>query len=127
MGPRPIRVKFVDAVEIRMGSPYSICKVRLTGKWVPKLPGDGDDYQNLRAWSSDGGSLALIRWDHRGNDPGFRVVIVAVAQQRVRMSARVKGCCESLEWKNGAFNYRSFVLSQGQIAVDGSRRTSRST
>jgi hypothetical protein len=125
MVQRLIRVRFVNPVEIRMGSPYCACRVHLSGAWVPDLPNAGDGFQNLRAWSPDGRHLGLVQWEIRKNDPGFRIVIIAVRQRRVLISPRVAGCCESLKWDGRGFKYQALVIRKGQIAVTRASRDVR--
>ncbi len=111
----PIRVRFLGCGEIRMGSPYSTCRVRLTGEWVPELPGQGDDFQNLKAWSPDRRFLALVRWATGSNLPGFKVVIISLESRSVTQSRRRKGCCQSIRWEDGAFRFQAFALIDGSI------------
>jgi len=91
-----INVEFVDLSEIRMGSPYNVCKLHLSGSWIPDLP--GTDWQDLQAcW--DGGTLvALVRWDTPGNRPGFRIWVLDGREKTVWTSDRYPGCCRNLEW-----------------------------
>lgn len=118
MASRPIRVRFVEASEIRMGSPFKHCRVVLSGRWVPELPDCGDGFQDLSAWSPAGEHLGLVRWDiDRNNEPGFRVLIVGLALRTVTQSRRVTGCCETLAWSDGGFSYRAFKVVQGRVAV----------
>lgn len=93
---------FDDCAEIRMGSPFRLCRLRLEGSWIPPVPKD-QGWQNLSATSPDGRFVALIRWDIVANDPGFRVLDVDCSDRKVRTSERIHGCCESLAWRNEVF------------------------
>lgn len=117
MPSRPIRVRFVDPCEIRMGSPYNCCRVVLTGRWVPELPHRGEGYQDLSARSRAGDHLGLVHWDIRNNDPGFRVVVIHISSRKVTRSRRILGCCKSLKWSDGGFSYEAFRVVQGLVAV----------
>ena len=66
------KVAFRNRREVRMGSPHQTCRMQLSGDWQPRL--ELDDWQDLQAQSPDGRYLALVRWDTRGNTPGFRIV-----------------------------------------------------
>jgi hypothetical protein len=112
---RPLRVKFVQVNEIRMGSPYNMCRVALLGKWIPDLPNQGHDYQPIMAWSSDGRHLALVRWAVRSNEPGFKVVVVSPSKRSVTQSRRQRGCCESIHWREGAFRFRAVAVIAGSV------------
>jgi hypothetical protein len=91
-----IRVRFLGATEIRMGSPFRVCRIRLTGTWLPELP--VTDWQDVAARRDDGKALALVRWDTSGNVPGFHIVVLDAARRRVRTSRRIFGCCSGLRW-----------------------------
>lgn len=92
-----LKVRFSKKEEIRMGSPYNVCRVRITGDWVPDLP--ETDWQDIRAFRPDGTAVALVRWDTPGNVPGFRLWIVDAEARTVETSPRFPGCCEKLEWR----------------------------
>ena len=117
MTVKPIRVRFVEPIEIRMGSPYNACRVLLTGPWVPDLPDAGQGFQDVKAWSPSGEFLGLVQWDIPQNDPGFRVLVVGVRNQTLTRSRRVAGCCESLKWSADGFEYRAFVTVRGHVAA----------
>jgi len=115
---RRLRIRFLNASEVRMGSPYNTCRVSLSGEWVPRLPNDGDDYQDLKAWSEDQRHLALVRWAVRANQPGFKVVVISLAGRRVTQYRRRKGCCEAIWWKDGAFRFRASTIVQGSVRLE---------
>lgn len=91
-----IRVRFKDVGEIRMGSPYSICRLELSGGKIPELP--ETDWQDRRAYSPDKRFLGLVRWDTPGNEPGFRIFTIDSARGTHTVSRRIKGCCVKLSW-----------------------------
>jgi hypothetical protein len=110
-----ITVKFSNCYEIRMGSPYQICRLHLTGEWAPELEQRG--WLPVHACSPDGRYLALAEWDTAENKPGFRLVLIDEERKTVEVSQRVLGCCESLAWGEDAILWKAFPPSQGTMAV----------
>jgi len=116
MSAKSIQVRFIHPVEIRMGSPYCVCKVSLSGAWVPELPSRDEDFQNLEAWSTDGNCLALVQWRiSQQNDPGFRILTIAIKERQLKKSRRIRGCCHSLSWEDGAFKYDVVAFQDGSF------------
>ncbi len=111
----PIRVRFIDKMEVRMGSPYAICRVSLSGTWIPELPNNGEGFQDVKAWSQDKTTLGLIQWQVNSNEPGFRILSISVQEKQVLTSQRISGCCCSFEWRDGAFRYRAFTEISGNF------------
>jgi len=97
-----LRAYFDDCTEIRMGSPFRLCRLRLDGSWIPPVPNDLG-WQNLSATSPNGRFVALVRWDHVANNPGFRILTVDCRDHTVQTTERTPGCCESLAWRDGVF------------------------
>jgi hypothetical protein len=93
---------FDDCAEIRMGSPFRLCRLRLDGAWIPLVPND-QGWQNLSAASPNGRFVALVRWDVVGNEPGFRILTVDCDDRTVQTTERIPGCCESLAWRDETF------------------------
>ena len=114
---RPIGVSFLDPEEIRMGSPFSVCTVCLTGDWVPELPSQGRMFQDLSSWSDDGRHLALVQWQIESNQPGFRLVLISIPEKRVVVSNRLHGCCSSLHWKERRVLYHSYPDLSGSVEL----------
>jgi hypothetical protein len=104
-----LTVQFIDCSEVRMGSPYDCCNIKLEGSWIPQLP-EGD-WQNISASSPDGRFLGLVRWSSPGNQPGFYVFTIDLQDRAVRKSSRIKGCCESPWWEGARFKWRAFRLA----------------
>ena len=100
--PAMLRAYFDDCIEIRMGSRFRICRLRLEGSWIPPVPND-DGWQNLSATSPDGRFVALVRWDTGGNEPGFQILTVDCRDRTVQTSDRIPGCCQSVVWRDGVF------------------------
>jgi hypothetical protein len=106
---KAIRVAFRECTEVRMGSPYKVCRVELQGGWVPTLPEGGQGFQDLAAWSADGHLLALVRWSTPSNSPGFKILVVSVPEQKIHTSRRIKGCCQSLVWEAHECRYTAWL------------------
>ncbi|MFZ2494076.1 MAG: hypothetical protein WA208_21555 [Thermoanaerobaculia bacterium] len=96
-------VEFLDCSEIRMGSPFNVCRLQLQLGWSPDLP--NDDWQDLAAESPDGRFIALVRWEVRSNDPGFIIFTLDNVEQRVDRSERHAGCCERIWWSGNSFEW----------------------
>ena len=96
-----LEATFIDAGEIRMGSPYNTATLRLEGKWTPTLP--LEDWQDIQAISPDGTVLGLVRWDVPNNNPGFRIVTIDAKNRRVAVCERMQGCCTGIEWAENGF------------------------
>jgi hypothetical protein len=110
-----IAVQFLNCGEIRMGSPFQMCGLRLTGEWTPNLGEYG--WQPLYARSPDGRYLALVEWDTAGNTPGFRLVRIDEKQKSFETSQRILGCCEALNWQDDAIFWKAFPGTQGIIEI----------
>jgi hypothetical protein len=91
-----ITVKFRNIREIRMGSPFNLCEIKIIANWVPGLP--AVDWQNLSASREDERALALVYWDTLGNLPGFRIYAIDIASQTTVVSERYPGCCQKIWW-----------------------------
>lgn len=99
------KVEFFDRSEIRMGSPFNICQLRLQLAWSPQLPDGG--WQDLWAESPDGRFVALILWHVPENRPGFIVYTLDNLEHTVTRSAPQSGCCEKVWW-DGQFRWAVF-------------------
>ena len=109
-----LEFRFLNREEVRMGSPYNTCRVRLSGDWVPDLP--ADDWQDLAAWREDHGALALVRWHTPGNRPGFRVWVLDPARRTAWTSDPVEGACIGLAWQGPSqIRWRTSLDTQGVI------------
>lgn len=95
-------VEFYNCIEIRMGSAFRGCDLKLAGTWVPELPRD-IAWQDVTAQSPDGRFVGLVFWDTPQNRPGFRILTIDCVAHQVSTSARVEGCCQSISWRDGKF------------------------
>jgi hypothetical protein len=111
-----MRVYFEDVEEIRMGSPYNICDVRITGAWVPDI--DLTEFQDLVCYSMNG-AVGLVRWDITPeNDPGFRVIIACPREKQTHESAHIAGCCEKIRWEDDSVAWCSTSGESGMFSGD---------
>ena len=83
------RVTFLNCSEVRMGSPYQVCDIRLQLDWKPDLPGSG--FQDLSVESPDGRYLSLVEWHIVDNAPAFVVHTLDTVAHTVRSSPAVRG------------------------------------
>lgn len=96
-----LRVRFRNKREIRMGSPYSICDISFSGEWIPPLP--ETDWQDRKAVSPDGETMALVLWNTAGNCPGFHVIRIDLKNRTYHKTKRIMGICKSLRWDGERF------------------------
>lgn len=109
----PLKVNFLDVSEIRMGSPYHICRLELKGLDLPFIE-DLTEFQDIYSWSDDYKYLALVRWNTENNEPGFHLLIFDIKKKRVKETKRFEGCCSKVYFQNGVFNFKSFLPAGNQ-------------
>lgn len=110
-----ITAKFINCFEVRMGSPYKICRLHLTGEWTPDLEPGG--WLPAQSRSCDARYLALARWNIVGNMPGFQIFLIDEKEKTVEVSQRIPGCCESLTVGENVIFWKAFPQSQGSLAI----------
>ena len=110
-----ITAHFSDCFEVRMGSPFQMCRLRLEGEWTPNL--DELGWLPLCSHSPDGRYLGLVEWDTAKNVPRFRVVVVDMKLKTVERSESISGCCESISLSDSEVFWKAFPGSQGSIAL----------
>src|SRR4051812_17939610 len=89
------QLKFINPVEVRMGSPFNVADVMLIGDFVPSF--EGLSFQDKGALSSDGKVCYLIEWKTLpGNKPGFCVWKMSENDRTVKKSRLIEGCCEAI-------------------------------
>ncbi|QDT66388.1 hypothetical protein V22_36550 [Calycomorphotria hydatis] len=91
-----MKVEFINCQEVRMGSPYKICDLKLEGKWVPVLP--DEDWQDVICISPCSRFVGLVAWDTQKNEPGFIVYTIDIREQKYSVCDRMSGCCSDLTW-----------------------------
>ena len=97
---------FSDCIEIRMGSPYNVCNLKLIGEWIPELP--AYQWQDKFAYNDDKSIIALVGWRTDNNTPGFVIVTIDSNTKSVTESERYIGCCARIEWKYNKFSVYVF-------------------
>ena len=107
---RPIKIKIIGRPsEIRMGSPYNLCELDISGTSLD-LPANG--WQDKIYWSDNNKYLILIRWDFERNEPGFHFYIIDTEKDQLTVSKRILGLLNGLEIKNGKIYYNTFLLDR---------------
>ena len=107
------QLKFVNPGEIRMGSPFNIADIELSGDFVPKL--DGFEFQDKGCVNVSGDKVLLVQWVIEKNEPGFKIWLVSAVDKTIRITDRFSGCCEGVRF-----------LNNGQVEVtmaDGANKT----
>ncbi|MCP4608968.1 MAG: hypothetical protein GY845_09675 [Planctomycetes bacterium] len=97
---------FSDCCEVGMGSPFNVCGLKLTGKWVPSLP--NYDWYDKYAHSPNNRYLALVAWswsDDDRHDAGFKIIVVDTKTKTANETNRIPGCCKSIQWSVSGFQY----------------------
>jgi hypothetical protein len=92
------RYEFYNRREIRMGSPFNICDLRLQGDYIPDL--SGFEFQDIAISSTNRQIVYLIVWSVTDNKPGFKVLKLDEAEQSMVSSSEIKGFCCQLSLKN---------------------------
>lgn len=100
------KVKFIEKMEIRMGSPFNHCSIKTEGFLLPNIGSSG--FQDIFSWSINYKYLALVKWEiGKKNKPGFVIYIVDPLKEKVIFSTdRISGICESLHLKNNHIEYK---------------------
>ncbi|MEO7163936.1 MAG: hypothetical protein ABI041_13535 [Bdellovibrionia bacterium] len=89
-------LKFNNTFEVRMGSPFNVAEVELTGNFVPSL--NDRSFQDKGIVSSDGRVCYLIEWKVlEGNSPGFQLWKISEEDKSVKKSKVITGCCEAIQ------------------------------
>lgn len=92
------KIEFINLVEVRMGSPFNVAEVVLSGKFIPDL--SASSFQDVSVVSSDGEKCFLVEWLFERGDPGFCIWMLDENKKSVQKSKRFFGCCEGLDLKN---------------------------
>jgi len=113
---KKIKVEFENLQEVRMGSPYMIAELKITGLDVdlPKF-----DWQDKYAMSEDNKRLILVQFDLTGNEPGFIFYIVNTESKKIRKTNRIEGQLNSLEIENNnTIKYNKFLYDKTKSISD---------
>ncbi len=110
-----MRVRFVDVCEIRMGSPYNGCSLKIDADWDPKL--ENSEYQNVVCYGPASRFVGLVQWSiSEDNNPGFQIVILDDRERRITRSARIEGCCDGITWRDRGVHWSSSTGEEGSLA-----------
>ncbi len=89
------QLKFINPFEIRMGSPFNVAEVALTGDFLPNLA--DKSFQDIGAVTANGNVCYLIEWKVlEKNSPGFQLWKISELDRSVSKSKVIPGCCEAL-------------------------------
>jgi hypothetical protein len=103
---RPFDIDIFNSNEIRMGSPFNICEIKLRGTEI-QIPEGG--WRDKFEWSLDNKFLVLIQWNiDKLNDPGFNFYIIDISKQSVQISERIKGIIEDFRVSGEKIVYKIF-------------------
>ena len=89
---------FKNKGEIRMGSPYNLADVRLSGEFVPDFR--GCEFQDKGSVNQTGDAVALVQWAIENNSPGVIVWMISEKDRLLKKSRRLSGCCEGIRFLN---------------------------
>jgi len=98
---KKLRIQFKDRQEIRQGSSWNVCEIRMTGEWVPAIP--LEDWQDIKAVSLDQRYVALVQWNCKANQPGFHVVRIDTQARKYHKTRRIVGICRQINWQQDRF------------------------
>lgn len=93
---KPFKIEFDIISEIRHGSPYSLAELNVVGKPDFKIKRK-NDWQNIQYWTKDYKYFALVKWDLKKNEPGFRVILFDSKNGQIKQSDRISGCCNKIK------------------------------
>lgn len=108
---RPFKIKYEIISEIRHGSPYNLAELKIIGNSDFKI-NSNNDWQNIQAWSKDNRHFALVKWETKNSEPGFRVILFNSKQGKLIETERIAGCCNKLKLDNELnFEIEIFTLT----------------
>lgn len=96
---KPFEIEFDIISEIRHGSLYNVASVSIIGNSNFRI-NPNNSWQDIQAWSDNSQYFALVNWDFKDSDPGFRVHIFDTRSGELIETDRISGCCHSLEIDN---------------------------
>jgi hypothetical protein len=106
----PFQVNFIEPREVRMGSPYNLCSIKVSGS--NKLHLEENAWQDKLAWSKDFKYLVLIKWNFEKNEPSFHFVIYNVETGENKISERIFGLLNDIEIVENKILYNKFFLKE---------------
>lgn len=87
-------LKFKNITEVRMGSPFNIAEVELTGNYIPDF--SQFTFQDIGLIDPSEDLAYLVQWDIQNNQPGFRVWRISSTKRNIYKTDRFDGCCKKL-------------------------------
>ena len=93
---KPFEIEFNIISEIRHGSPYNLAELNVIGKSDFKIKRN-NDWQNIQTWTKDYKYFALVQWDLKNNEPGFRVILFDSKKGQLKKTDRISGCCNKIK------------------------------
>ena len=93
---KPFEIKFNIISEIRHGSPYSLAELNVSGKFDFTI-NQSNDWQNIQSWTKDFQYFALVKWDFKNSEPGFRIVLFDSNKGELKKTDRISGCCNKIK------------------------------
>ncbi len=106
---RPFGVVFIRPSEIRMGSPYNHCYIKLVG--LSNILLEDAAWQDKCAWGEDNKYLVLIKWNMDNNEPSFHFVIFNTTSGESKESERIFGLVNTLAVKGNTIFYSKFFYT----------------
>ena len=113
---RPFEIRLTNIGEIRMGSPYNLCNIELTGRHKMQLPQTG--WQDIYAWTEDSKRLVLVKWDFENNEPGFHLFLINTENEKTLESPRIFGLPEHLSIYGDTVKFKKFLYDKAKSASD---------
>ncbi len=111
-----MKIRLRSEGEIRMGSPYQLCRMKVEASWDPDLP--FDELDRRKAESPNGRFVALVAWDLGGvNFPRIRLVVLDDERQQVTTSALLDGACEELTWTGTGFRCATHLGAELELRL----------
>ena len=88
-------LSFKNCSEIRMGSPFNMADVELTGEYIPDL--SRYSFQDIGLVNPAKDTVYLVQWETTNNEPGFIVWQIRERDRSISKSDRISGFCKDLQ------------------------------
>ncbi len=100
------RAIFSKIKEMQHGqAAYDMYRVAIEKNDFPDL--DGLLWQDIAAWGNDDSLLALCAWAIEYSVVGFRIYILDLKSKTFKVSKRILGHCQSLDWEDTRVKWSS--------------------
>jgi hypothetical protein len=94
---KPFEIEFDIIGEIRHGSAYNLAELNIVGKSDFKIKRN-NDWQNIQSWTKDYKYFAVVKWDIKNSEPGFRVILFDSKNGQLEKTDRISGCCNKIKF-----------------------------